>query len=139
MQPIIFAPGSAHDRYQSPTHKSWSPLAAARALKSDIDLRKGNLTLSLKELCKAAQVSEREMRRTFKRLFQVAPREYQCRARIEHAVTVLTNNPVASIDELAVQLGYADRADFAKCFKKRVGIAPGEYRLCAKRNYGIAS
>src|SRR5690242_17113504 len=61
--------------------KSWNSQAAARALKSDIDRDKGNLTLRLKELCATFQVSEREMRRAFKRLFQIAPREYQCRVR----------------------------------------------------------
>jgi AraC-like DNA-binding protein len=129
----------AWEQYPLPAQKHWGSLAAARALKSDIDRDKGNLTLRLMELCEAFQISEREMRRAFKRLFQIAPREYQCRARIEHAMAELTHNPVASIDELALQLGYSDRADFAKCFKKRVGIAPGEYRLFAKRNHGVAS
>src|SRR5204863_8949434 len=97
---------------------SMSPNSAARDLKSRIDQENGNVALRLAELSRKLRVSEREMRRAFKRLFQVTPREYQCRVRMNYAMTILRGDTGASIDELALQLGYSDRADFTKCFKK---------------------
>jgi AraC-like DNA-binding protein len=116
-----------------------SPNSAARDLKSRIDQENGNVALRLAELSRKLRVSEREMRRAFKRLFQVTPREYQCRVRMNYAMTILRGDTGASIDELALQLGYSDRADFTKCFKKYVGVAPGEYRCFAGRVHGAES
>jgi len=103
-------------------------VTAAHALKTYIDENNGNVGLCAADIAGRLEVSTRELRRAFCSLFQASPREYQCQVRMAHAKSELRKQPSVSIDDLSKQLGYSERGDFAKFFKKHVGMTPAEYR-----------
>lgn len=63
----------------------------------------------------------------FKRYFSVSPGAYQMRFRMEIAKHLLRNHNL-QVRNIAGQLGYADKYQFSKIFKRKTGYSPVEYR-----------
>lgn len=84
-------------------------------------------TLDLNRLAQQASCSARTLLRRFKACTGLTPNEYLQRLRISHAQQAL-RNPEHSLDRIAEQVGYADRAAFAKLFKHLSGETPGAFR-----------
>lgn len=78
----------------------------------------------------AAQVfrSPSQAIRIFKREFGVTPIDYLLGQRVETAKLLLRNTNL-QVKEIAYRLCFADEHYFSNYFKKRVGVAPGEYRI----------
>lgn len=77
----------------------------------------------------AAQIfrSPSQAIRIFRREFGMTPVDYLLGRRIETAKLLLQNTNM-QIKEIAYKLNFADEHYFSNYFKKRVGLAPGEYR-----------
>lgn len=83
--------------------------------------------LDLHRLAEQAHCSPRTLLRRFKAGTGLTPNEYLQRLRIESARIAL-RNPTTSLEQVAAQVGYADRATFAKLFKQLCGETPGAFR-----------
>jgi len=83
--------------------------------------------VSLKKLAELAHVSVSQFERRFKQMFQITPKTYLMKLRLNAACKRLsqTNQSVANI---AVQTGFYDHSYFTKMFKKSLGVTPRQYR-----------
>ena len=71
--------------------------------------------------------SPSQANRIFRREYGVTPADYLLGRKIETAKLLLRNTNMP-VKEVAYRLVFADEHYFSNCFKKRVGVAPGEYR-----------
>jgi AraC family transcriptional regulator len=66
--------------------------------------------------------------REFRRFHRCTPGEMLRAHRIRRAASLL-RAPRARIAEVAAATGFADQAQFTKCFKRETGMTPGQYRV----------
>ena len=83
--------------------------------------------IDLARLAEQASCSPRTLLRRFKAGTGLTPNDYLQRLRIAAAQAAL-DNPARSLEQIAAQVGYADRATFAKLFKQLCGESPGAFR-----------
>lgn len=62
----------------------------------------------------------------FKEKYNMSFHQYLTLMRVEHAKTLLKNNPISDVFELC---GFKNRYHFSKVFKKIEGITPYEYKM----------
>jgi AraC-like DNA-binding protein len=84
-------------------------------------------TVSLKMVCVHAGMSERTLRRHFRKSVGMSWEAYRQRLRLCLALDALdrTTQPVGVI---AAEVGYENQSAFARSFRNLVGVGPGEYR-----------
>ncbi|WP_331284079.1 GlxA family transcriptional regulator [Pseudomonas anguilliseptica] len=82
--------------------------------------------IDLNRLAAQANCSSRTLLRRFKASTGLTPNDYLQRVRISAAQRALRSP--ASLEQIAAQVGYADRATFAKLFKQLCGESPGAFR-----------
>jgi len=83
-------------------------------------------SIDLTRLAAQANCSSRTLLRRFKASTGLTPNDYLQRVRISAAQRALRSS--ASLEQIAEQVGYADRATFAKLFKQLCGESPGAFR-----------
>jgi transcriptional regulator GlxA family with amidase domain len=83
--------------------------------------------IDLVRLAAQANCSPRTLLRRFKANTGLTPNDYLQRLRIGTAQAAL-HDPTRSLEQIAAQVGYADRATFAKLFKQLCGETPGAFR-----------
>jgi len=83
--------------------------------------------IDLNRLSEQAHCSPRTLLRRFKASTGLTPNDYLQRLRISAAQTAL-RNPARSLEQVAAEVGYGDRAGFAKLFKQLCGETPGAFR-----------
>ncbi|MGE8362679.1 GlxA family transcriptional regulator [Pseudomonas sp.] len=83
--------------------------------------------IDLNRLAEQANCSPRTLLRRFKACTGMTPNDYLQRLRIGQAQQAL-RNPAHTLEQVAEQVGYADRATFAKLFKQLSGETPGAFR-----------
>ena len=83
--------------------------------------------IDLQCLAERANCSTRTLLRRFKAATGLTPNDYLQRLRISAAQSAL-RQPTRSLEQVAAQVGYADRATFAKLFKQLCGETPGAFR-----------
>ncbi|MGH8352809.1 MAG: GlxA family transcriptional regulator [Pseudomonas sp.] len=83
--------------------------------------------IDLSRLAEQAHCSPRTLLRRFKASTGLTPNDYLQRLRISAAQAAL-GNPARSLEQVAAQVGYGDRAAFAKLFKQLCGETPGAFR-----------
>lgn len=96
-------------------------------LKEFLDLHWHEEDLSVEALARAIRKSPAQVRRIFRRDWQMTPHRYLCRQRLFYACQYLENTS-CPIKELAGKLGFRDEFYFSNWFRKEKGIAPREYR-----------
>lgn len=84
-------------------------------------------TISFGEVCAAAALSERSMRRRFRAAMGISWEDYRTRLRLFVALERLAGSD-APIGQVAADVGYTSQAAFAEAFRRFTGIAPREYR-----------
>lgn len=95
-------------------------------LKNYIDLHL-NENISLNKCSDIAHLSISQTIRSFRNAYGMAPYEYLNQQRIETAKALLRNSQLP-IQDIAMQLGFADQYYFSRYFKKKCGKSPKEYR-----------
>ncbi len=89
-------------------------------------------SLDAAALARASDLSEAQFRRLFKSVFLVAPTRYITSVRVGQARELLDSDGAsaqdATLEEIALQLGFTDADGFARAFRREVGMSPGEYR-----------
>lgn len=84
--------------------------------------------LSLRKIAGAADISERECLRCFKKMLQISPVQYLLKYRIMQGAEMLLMNHASSISEIASYCGFDSPSNFAKMFKRFYNCTPREYR-----------
>lgn len=84
--------------------------------------------LSLADISKEADVSERECLRCFQKTIQLSPIQYLLKYRVMQGAEMLLKNPTSSISEIAALCGFDSQSNFAKMFKRFYNCTPREYR-----------
>jgi len=88
--------------------------------------------ISIKELAKNNNMSERTLARRFHQSSQSSPTEYLQRIRIEKGKELIGQSNL-SISEIAELIGFYDASHFAKIFKKYNDLSPNGYRKMVRR------
>lgn len=83
--------------------------------------------IDLNRLAQQAYCSARTLLRRFKQATGLTPGDYLQRLRISVAQQTLADS-TQSLEQIASQVGFADRATFAKRFKQLCGETPGAFR-----------
>lgn len=85
-----------------------------------------NITLA--DIAKAADISERECLRCFQKTIQLSPIQYLLKYRIVQGAEMLLNNPADSVAEIAGFCGFDSPSHFTKMFGRFYGCTPRDYR-----------
>ncbi|QTG16944.1 helix-turn-helix transcriptional regulator (plasmid) [Agrobacterium tumefaciens] len=84
--------------------------------------------ISLEKLADIACLSMYHFSRAFKLSTGSAPYQYICNLRISRCKALLADH-TRTIEEIAISAGFSSGANFARTFKKVVGISPSQYRI----------
>lgn len=82
--------------------------------------------IQLEELSKTALLSKFHLLRSYREAFGVTPYRQVLNLRLKEAVQLLHGG--ATLEDIALSLGFSDRRSFTKAFKKAYGKAPSVYR-----------
>jgi len=83
--------------------------------------------LSIEQLAKMANMSERSFYRIFQKATGETPNQYLTNLRLAEAVELLKHSD-ASITEIAFDCGFQDSSYMTKQFKKHMGVTPSMFR-----------
>jgi len=89
-----------------------------------------NKPLKLETMAELVHCSSRQLQRWFKQQKQLGPMEYVIKVRMDHAAQLLQHTS-ATVQEIALSVGYRDMYYFSNAFKKYYGTAPQDYRRAA--------
>ena len=95
------------------------------------DFLRGNYNQDIKinDLCNLFFLSANHLCTMFKREYGVTPQEYLISYRIEKAKQLLLQRDTTlTIAEIAFSVGIKNPLYFSRCFHKRVGLSPSEFR-----------
>ena len=85
-------------------------------------------SLSLSDISKAADISERECMRCFQKTIQTSPIQYLLKYRIMQGAERLLGDPGKSVSEIAMSCGFDSPSNFTKFFRRYYNCTPREYR-----------
>lgn len=86
-----------------------------------------NEDITLEMLAKSANVSKSECLRCFKATIQTTPYKYLMEYRLSKAADLLKNTDML-IENITTNVGFTHISHFGKCFRKKTGFSPSEYR-----------
>lgn len=92
--------------------------------------------ITLTDIARAADVSERECLRCFQRSIQTSPMQYLLKYRIMQGAALLAEHPSSTISEIAISCGFNSPSNFTKLFRRFYNCTPREYRNIARNNDG---
>lgn len=81
----------------------------------------------METLAAVACVSESRLFHLFRETLSVTPVQYRTSVRVRHAAAAIRHGQ-HSFDEIAMQCGFHSTAYLRTCFKRELGLTPGEYR-----------
>jgi AraC-like DNA-binding protein len=104
------------------------PRTSSQKLRRAADYINDNFSraIKLEDICKAANLSESYLIRSFEQVYRMTPHAYLLNRRIQYAREQLKRGRL--IAEVALETGFADQAHFQRTFKKYLAITPGQYR-----------
>jgi AraC family transcriptional regulator, regulatory protein of adaptative response / methylphosphotriester-DNA alkyltransferase methyltransferase len=83
--------------------------------------------LSLDDIARRVASSRRQLQRAFAEVGRTTFREYLAKVRMTRAAEMLTAGSLP-VREVAQRVGYRQPAQFAKAFRRHIGVAPSDYR-----------
>ncbi|MFC4776290.1 response regulator [Paenibacillus sp. GCM10023252] len=83
--------------------------------------------LSLADISAAVNISPSYFSTMFKKETGVGLAEYLADRRLSKANALIRENPMLTIQEIALRVGYSDPYYFSKSFKKKFGLSPSQY------------
>jgi|RhiMetdeSRZDD1v2_1073273.scaffolds.fasta_scaffold299404_2 AraC-like DNA-binding protein len=89
--------------------------------------------LRLADLARTAGLSPNHLLRTFRQLFQLTPYQYITGRRLELARRLLAETELP-ISEICLAVGFESLGSFSWLFRRKVGVAPSEYRRLHQRS-----
>ncbi len=113
--------------------KSTSTTARVQALYNEIESSL-HLPWTVAGMAERVFISEEQLNRVTKSLFNVSPRSKLIQLRMDKATSLLKQQDW-SVSMIANRLGYKDPYNFSHRFKKYFGLSPSQYR----KNYRLTS
>ncbi len=89
-------------------------------------------TISLLQVAKQFNLSQRSFSRRFKKATGIRATEYWQQLRIETAKDLLASSNL-SIQEIAYHVGYQDQGHLTRLFKKNLSLTPKDYRAMVRK------
>ena len=86
--------------------------------------------LSLDDIARRVASSRRQLQRAYSEIGNTTFREHLTRVRMESAAMMLSDRGL-TVREVARRVGYRQPAQFAKAFRRHIGVAPSDYRVRA--------
>ena len=83
--------------------------------------------LALDDIARRIASSRRQLQRAYAEIGATTFREHLTRVRMERAAGLLTDRAL-TVREVARRVGYRQPAQFAKAFRRHLGVAPSDYR-----------
>jgi AraC-like DNA-binding protein len=87
--------------------------------------------LSIRATAREAGMSHAALIRSFKRYQGVTPVRFLMQTRVRQVADLLVNTPL-TIDEIAEQTGFPNRAYLSRVFRKITGVSPASFRSAHK-------
>ena len=84
--------------------------------------------LSLDDIAHRVASSRRQLQRAYAEIGGTTFRDHLTGVRMDRAAALLRSERL-SVREVAAHVGYRQPAQFAKAFRRHLGVAPSEYRL----------
>ena len=84
--------------------------------------------LSLDDIARRVASSRRQLQRAYSEIGNTTFREHLTRVRMERAAMMLSDRGL-TVREVARRVGYRQPAQFAKAFRRHIGVAPSDYRV----------
>ena len=94
---------------------------------TDIVDREFGSDLSLDDIARRVASSRRQLQRAYAEIGRTTFREHLTRVRMEKAAELLSREGL-TVREVARRVGYRQPAQFAKAFRRHLGVAPSDYR-----------
>ena len=88
--------------------------------------------LSLDEIARRVASSRRQLQRAYAEIGDTTFRDHLTRVRMEKAAELLSARGL-TVREVAHRVGYRQPAQFAKAFRRQLGVAPSDYRADGTR------
>ena len=89
--------------------------------------------LSLDEIARRVASSRRQLQRAYAEIGQTTFRDHLTRVRMDKAAELLATRGL-TVREVAHRVGYRQPAQFAKAFRRHLGVAPSDYRADGARH-----
>jgi AraC-like DNA-binding protein len=83
--------------------------------------------LSLDDIARRVASSRRQLQRAYAEIGHTTFRDHLTRVRMQRAAEMLAGRGV-TVREVAHRVGYRQPAQFAKAFRRYLGVAPSDYR-----------
>ena len=93
-----------------------------------VEANLANSDANVTDMASAAAVSSASLYRKMNTLLGVSPANFLQEARLTHAAKLLLKEDNVSVADVACKCGFDNRKYFSKCFKKRYGMSPSDYR-----------
>jgi len=84
--------------------------------------------VSLDDVARRVASSRRQLQRAFAEVGGTTFRQHLTRVRMQRAAELLGSGGALTVREVAHRVGYRQPAQFAKAFRRHLGVAPSEYR-----------
>jgi AraC family transcriptional regulator, regulatory protein of adaptative response / methylphosphotriester-DNA alkyltransferase methyltransferase len=86
--------------------------------------------LSLDDIARRVASSRRQLQRAYAEIGNTTFREHLTKVRMQRAALLLSDRGL-TVREVARRVGYRQPAQFAKAFRRHIGVAPSDYRARA--------
>ena len=92
--------------------------------------------LSLDEIARRVASSRRQLQRAYAEIGRTTFRDHLTRVRMDKAAELLATRGL-TVREVAHRVGYRQPAQFAKAFRRHLGVAPSDFRAGVPRSDGL--
>jgi AraC family transcriptional regulator of adaptative response / methylphosphotriester-DNA alkyltransferase methyltransferase len=92
--------------------------------------------LSLDEIARRVASSRRQLQRAYAEIGRTTFRDHLTRVRMDKAAELLATRGM-TVREVAHRVGYRQPAQFAKAFRRHLGVAPSDFRADSARAQGL--
>jgi AraC family transcriptional regulator of adaptative response / methylphosphotriester-DNA alkyltransferase methyltransferase len=91
--------------------------------------------LSLDDIARRVASSRRQLQRAYAEIGRTTFRDHLTRVRMDKAAELLSTRGL-TVREVAHRVGYRQPAQFAKAFRRHLGVAPSDFRAQGRRMNG---
>jgi AraC family transcriptional regulator, regulatory protein of adaptative response / methylphosphotriester-DNA alkyltransferase methyltransferase len=92
--------------------------------------------LSLDDIARRVASSRRQLQRAYSEIGDTTFREHLTRVRMDRAAELLERGGM-TVREVARRVGYRQPAQFAKAFRRHLGVAPSDFRAAGGGGRGV--